>query len=685
MRVLEGLSAIGEMTLAMSRASTETEVYHEALEAIGRVTGSPRASVLLFDPDGVLRFKAWRGLSDEYRAAVEGHTPWTPGQPRPEPILIPDVRRDASLGDYQATILGEGIRALAFIPLVTGGGTIGKFMVYYDAPHAFVPEEVQLVRNIAAHTAFVIDRQRAVDLLRAERGLFIGGPTVVFKWRAGPEWTVEYVSPNVREQWGYPPAVLMSGMPSYTALVHPDDLLRVREEEAGLVAAGRLSYEQEYRLRRADGEYRWVYDFSIPLRFGSDPPEHYLGYILDITDRRAAAETLRAAEARLGEAERLESLGILAGGIAHDFNNLLVGVLGNVSLLLGDLPASSPMHGTAREIETAARRAADLTRQLLAYSGKGKFVIERVDLSRLIVETAQLLSAVISKKTVLQYRLGTDLPLVEGDVTQLRQVVMNLITNASDALESRPGTVTITTGLESLDGAWPDGDFHAGEPAPGPYVFLEVRDTGSGMEDATLRRIFDPFFTTKFHGRGLGLAATLGIVRGHHGAIRVETVTGVGTVFRLYLPAATGGPMDVTHPPAFGPGPVTTPVHATVLVVDDEAVVRDVSRRVLERGGYQVRLAESGRRALELLDQVHAEIALVVLDLTMPELSGEETLALLRQRWPDLPVILTSGYSGEADTSRLASRGLAGFIQKPYGAGDLLRLVRRTLEPDAGH
>jgi PAS domain S-box-containing protein len=683
--VLEQLSAIGAMTMAMSRASTAEQVYREALDAIGRVTGSTRASVLLFDPDGVLRFKAWRGLSDQYRAAVEGHTPWRPGQELPEPILIPDVAVDRSLGHYQATILGEGIRAMSFIPLVTGGGTIGKFMVYYEAPHRFVPEEVQLVRNIAAHTAFAIDRQRAMDLLEAERGLFNGGPTVLFQWRPGPEWLVEYVSPNIAAQFGYRAEELAGGRTSYSALIHPDDRMRAVQEEYGFLAEGRVSYETEYRLRRADGEYRWVYDFSIPVRNAAGEVVQFHGYVLDVHERRAAAEALRAAEARLREAQRLESLGILAGGIAHDFNNLLMGVMGNVSLLLRDLPDDSPMHGTARDIETAARRAADLTRQLLAYSGKGKFVVERLDLSRLIAESGQLLTAVISKKATLHYHLGEALPPVEGDATQLRQVVMNLITNASDSLGDRPGTVTITTGLEALDGSWPDAVFHAGQPEPGRYLFLEVRDTGSGMDDGTLRRIFDPFFTTKFHGRGLGLAATLGIVRGHHGAIRVETAPGRGTAFRLYLPAVEGASLVPEHTPARGIELTSNGMSATVLVVDDEAVVRDVSRRVLERGGFHVRLAENGRRALEVLDQNGAGIAIVLLDLTMPELSGEETLIRLRQRWPHLPVILTSGYSADADTSQLLSRGAAGFIQKPYPAGELLRLVRATLEPEVRH
>jgi CheY-like chemotaxis protein len=287
---------------------------------------------------------------------------------------------------------------------------------------------------------------------------------------------------------------------------------------------------------------------------------------------------------------------------------------------------------------------------------------------------------VISKKALLQYRLTPGLPPVEGDATQLRQVVMNLITNASDALADQPGVVTITTGLEQLEAGWAGGSFHAGEIRPGAYVAIDVHDTGVGMDAATLQRIFDPFFTTKFHGRGLGLAATLGIVRGHHGAIRVDTAPGLGTTFRLYLPAIPGAVAAPEPTPVRGlEQAASRGTGALVLVVDDEAIVRDVTRRTLERGGYRVHLAENGRRALEALEQHRPEISLVLLDLTMPELSGEETFNLIQSRWPGLPVLLTSGYTAEVGTDRLQTGGLAGFIQKPYPAGELIAAVRRAL------
>ncbi len=679
--VLERLSVIGEMTLAMSQATTAEQIYRHALAAIAAVARTPRASVLLFDPDGVLRFKAWQGLSDGYRAAVEGHTPWAPGQPAPDPIHIPDVSRDTSLGRYQAIILGEGIRALGFFPLVTGGGTIGKFMVYWDQPRQLPPAELQLIRNIAAHTSFALDRQRLVDELQAERRLFIGGPTVLFQWARTDGWPVEYVSPNVEQQFGWPAAALIAGRMRYADLVHPDDLPRVAAEVREHLASGRDAFQQEYRIRHAAGGWRWVTDFTVvPPAAGR--ADHLVGYLLDITERKAAAEALQQAEARLRETQRLESLGVLAGGIAHDFNNLLMGILGNAGLALNELPPASPVRATVQDIETAARRAADLTRQLLAYSGKGHFVVQPLDLSALVEESGQLLRTVISRRATVQARLAPGLPAVEGDATQLRQVAMNLLTNASDALGDQPGVIGLETALVHADRVTLTGMLLGDALPEGDYVALEVHDTGSGMDGETLGRIFDPFFTTKFHGRGLGLAAVLGIVRGHRGAIQVESWPGQGTRVRILLPATTR-PV-ATDPAPRVSGPVAVRGAGTVLVVDDEDVVRKVTRRTLERAGYAVLLAEDGLQALALLEQRHAEVSLVLLDLTMPGLGGEDTCRRIHAAWPGLPVILSSGFTADAGTADLTGAGQADFIQKPYQPAALLELARAAIERAAG-
>ena len=383
----------------------------------------------------------------------------------------------------------------------------------------------------------------------------------------------------------------------------------------------------------------------------------------------------RRSEEQMRNAQKLESLGVLAGGIAHDFNNLLVGVLGNAGLALLELPEGSPAHQPIRDIEISAQRAAELTRQMLAYSGRGRFRVEAVDLSAVVEEMSQLLRRVISKQTQLSLRLARHLPAVVADATQLRQVVMNLITNASDALGEASGTVTLETGTVTADRAMLASTYLDEQLPPGEYVYLDVGDTGSGMDQATAARMFEPFFTTKFTGRGLGLAAVLGIVRGHRGAIAVDSAPGEGTRCRVLLPAsarkaqasipATGAPLDR------GAG--------LVLLVDDEEAVRALARRVLERSGYEVIEAENGEEALRHVERHGSALRAVVLDLTMPGQGGEVTLQRLRERRPDLPVIVSSGYVPEEEGS------MAGvpFLAKPYKPSDLVEVVKGATERTA--
>jgi len=668
--LLDRLSAIGAMTLAMSRATLAAEIYREALRAIAAVSGTNRAAVLLFDPDGVMRFKAWSGLSDRYRAAVEGHTPWRPGQPDPEPFLLPDPLTDPGLAPFRAVIEAEGIRSMAMVPLVAGGGTIGKFMVYADAPRAFGPEEVQLVRNVAAHSAFAIDRQRAVDALQKSeeqhRSVVEHLKEVVFQTDPEGRWT--FLNPSWTEVTGFPVSESL-GRP-LLEFVHPDDRDRALAEHRALVQGVRQECRCEVRYVRRGGGFRWLEVYARPTRGPGGVLLGGSGTLIDVTDRKAADEALREAEVRLRDTQRLESLGVLAGGIAHDFNNLLMGVLGNASLALADLQPGAAAHAAVQDVITSARRAADLTRQLLAYSGRGKFVLERLDVSALVRESAQLLSAAISRKATLTYACAEALPAVEGDATQLRQVAMNLLANASDALGDGPGTVTVRTSLVQADRARLDRALHGSELAPGTYVLLEVQDTGSGMDGATLRRMFEPFFTTKVHGRGLGLAAVLGIVRGHQGALEVESDPGRGTSVRVLLPPARAAAS------ARKPGADGAATALGVLLVDDEEVVRRATGRMLARDGCRVELAENGRRALAILEERRAGIDVVVLDLTMPEMSGEETLTHLRARWPDLPVVLMSGYT---EGARRAAEGPTLFLPKPFAHEELQDAFRRVL------
>ena len=394
----------------------------------------------------------------------------------------------------------------------------------------------------------------------------------------------------------------------------------------------------------------------------------------EITRRIRAEEERHKLEVQIQHAQKLESLGVLAGGIAHDFNNLLMAILGHADLALQDLSPVSPVRENLREIEKASRRAAGLCQQMLAYSGRGKFVIQVVDLGEVVEEMTHMLEVSISKKVVMRFNFAPHLPPVEADVTQLRQVIMNLIVNASEAIGDKSGVIAISTGAMECDRAYLSETWLDEAQPTGLYVYLEVADTGCGMDKATLSKIFDPFFTTKFTGRGLGLAAVLGIVRGHKGAIKVYSEPGRGTTFKILLPAS--------RRPAKRLRSETSPAPSwkgsgTVLLVDDEETIRALGKQMLERLGFSVLLAADGREGLQVFSERRDEIHCVLLDLTMPHMDGEEAFREMRRLRHDVRVILSSGYNEQEVSQRFVGKGLAGFIQKPYQLSVLEKTLRR--------
>ena len=400
----------------------------------------------------------------------------------------------------------------------------------------------------------------------------------------------------------------------------------------------------------------------------------------DVTGIVNAAEERRKLEERMQQAQKLESLGMMAGGVAHDFNNLLTPILGDASLALMDLPDDSEVRVRLQKIQRAAHRAATLTNQLLDYAGIGSIDTEPLDLSRLVLEMGQLLQSAVSKKAVLAYDLANDLPAIEGDAAQLSQVVMNLITNASEAIETRrPGEsrIAIRSGTVEADRKSLSQLF-LGEGLPeGTYVYFEVEDTGCGMDAETRARIFDPFFTTKFTGRGLGLAAVLGIVRKHGGAIEIESEVDRGTRVRVLCPAV-GQQVQRMEPQQLDPS--SWRASGTVLVADDDEGACELMAETLERAGLSVLRAEDGAQAVEIFRE-HAEaIRLVVLDRTMPGESGAEALEDIRRIRRDVPVLLVSGYSQESSAQRFAGKHVDGFLQKPFLPETLLEKIRDLLE-----
>jgi signal transduction histidine kinase len=381
----------------------------------------------------------------------------------------------------------------------------------------------------------------------------------------------------------------------------------------------------------------------------------------------------KSLEEQMQQSQRLESLGLLAGGVAHDFNNLLTGILGNASLALDVLNPAEPARGMLESVIQASERAADLTRQLLAYAGKGRLFVRPVDISTLVREIGELMHSSMPKKVRFSLDLADNLPPVEADATQIQQLVMNLVLNAGEAIGEGGGTVHVVTRIEtrSLNGA--------SNAAARRHVCIEVRDNGCGMDEATRAQIFDPFFSTKFTGRGLGLAAALGIARSHQGQIDLDTSPGAGSTFRVWLPAAEIAASEAD---------VRTGVHhahadlggaGAVLVIDDEQLVRATAKSALQHFGYIVHEAEDGASGVDLFREIHHQIALVLLDLTMPEMSGEEVFELLRQIQPDIPVIVSSGYDESEATRRFAGKGVSGFLKKPYTAETLAERVKSVL------
>jgi len=465
-------------------------------------------------------------------------------------------------------------------------------------------------------------------------------------------------------------------------LVGMDPLRLVAEESRADLArglAGDVAVSMEATGLRKDGT-------SFPLEV---EPRTYLARggemrfvcCRDITERKRLETERVELQRQLLHTQKLESLGVLAGGIAHDFNNLLMAVHGNLELARVDLPASSPGRASLERAFHATRRASDLTRAMLAYSGKGRFEVSRVDLNALVRENVDLFRSAVARNVTLNLVL-TDLPAtIEADTGQVQQVIMNLITNASEAVSGGPGEIRITTSLGKRDEVFLAGSRTIEKPLPGLYACLEVTDSGNGMDEATLQRLFDPFFTTKFTGRGLGMSAVLGIVRGHKGAIMVQSVPGGGTTVSVLFPAVEAGEKSPPVPSGRPQEPADFSLSGMALVVDDEKAVRDVGIALVSYLGFKPIGAADGEEALQLFERHGGELAFVLLDMTMPRMDGITALREMKRRKPDARVILCSGFGEQDAAERAASEGAAGFIQKPYGLEQLKTTILEVLGP----
>ncbi len=399
--------------------------------------------------------------------------------------------------------------------------------------------------------------------------------------------------------------------------------------------------------------------------------ERILLAIEDVTERRRNEEELR-------QSQKMEAIGYLAAGVAHDFNNLLTGVIGNASLLLDAFPEGHVNRSVILDVIDGGERAAELTRQLLAYAGKGRFYLERVNLSQVVIQTSRLIHPSITPNVQVRLDLDKEPPLLLADPSQIQQVVMNLVINAVEALRDTGGMVQVRTGRQTVTGEPLPDVFPNQMVFPGQYLFLEVQDNGPGMDEQTVSRIFDPFFTTKFTGRGLGLAAVMGIVRQQEGVVQVHSVPGRGTSFRVLFPITKEAPAQAGEEPTMkelqGAG--------TVLVVDDDELIRDFARSALRAYGYNALVAVDGREAIRIFTARAGDIALVLLDDAMPGINGPETLERLRRIRPDVRVIVCSGYDETEVQRRFTGTAIDAVFPKPYTARQLARMVKDHMTPD---
>lgn len=469
----------------------------------------------------------------------------------------------------------------------------------------------------------------------------------------------------------------MTGL-NYREFLETEDVGKAKELFNEVFRTGRSARAKNLRLLRKDGSACYVETPVALIRNAAGNASGFRGLARDISERIQAEEDRHELETQIQQTQKLESLGILAGGIAHDFNNLLMRILGNLELASAEIPRESAAQNNVREIEAAAKRAAELCQQMLAYAGKGKFLVAPLNITELTQEMTSLLRLTIAKEAILHCELSNEVPAINADPIQIRQIIMNLVTNASEALGNKPGKIILRTGAGRFDKKYLSECYFDDNLEEGVYTFLEVTDSGSGMDEDTLRKLFDPFFSTKFTGRGLGLAATLGIIRSHHGAIRVESTAGKGSTFRVLLPA------EGTRSPAHAVQASVTKNacwqgSGTILIVDDEEAVRTLGKRMLERCGFSVLTACDGKEGVDVYQQCPDEIRAVVMDLTMPNMTGEEALEEMRKIRPGVKVILASGYSEQDLAAQSSQEHIAGFIQKPFHIATLIDALRRTL------
>ena len=658
---------LNEVSQAVTSTLDLNEVLTKLMARINEVLGMEAASILLVEESsGELVFAtAAGGGADRVKGLHlqpdQGIAGWVVR--KGQTLLVPDVREDPRFYPEVDRLSGFVTRSVLCVPLKIKGRVVGVIEALNKTEGTFTTRDRRLLEAMAPTAAIAIENARLYQALREAKEFnerIVQGMTegLLVEDEQG---NITFVNPRTEDMLGYAPGELIGR--HWTEIVPPSYRQKVSEELSKRPRG--IASRYEAALLTKDGR-------EIPVLISARPQfvtGQYVGTLAvftDITERKQLEEQLR-------RSQKMEALGTLAGGIAHDFNNILGGILGYASFIRAQMAADDPFRSDVETIIHSAQRAAELTNQLLAFARGSRPETRPVDLRETVQEVVRLLGRTIDRSIMIEPRVNGELSAVEGDPAQLQQMLLNLCLNARDAMPAG-GLLTIEARNVILDAGRAPPDLK-----PGNYVLLSVSDTGVGMDVETQAHLFEPFFTTKREqgGRhsGLGLAMVYSIVRNHGGIIRVDSELGEGSTFRVYLPVSTR-PATPPNPPVKSLAGGTE----TILVVDDEGVIRDVARRILCAAGYTVLTAENGVQAIELFRRRHEEIDLVILDMIMPEMSGEETFARLREIDPQVRTLLSSGYSQEGRAENILKAGVRGFLQKPYTIEDVLHEVRAVLD-----
>jgi two-component system cell cycle sensor histidine kinase/response regulator CckA len=591
------------------------------------------------------------------------------------PAVCDDIARDHETASWRDVALARGYRTMASFAITLDGRVLGALNIYGAEVGLFDAQECRVLRELADDIGFALgvhererERQRAEEQrhVAEERFRQLAETIQQAFWMTDlTRRVVLYVSPAYEKIWGRSCESLYASPRTWMDAIHPDD--RERAQQAAYERSLRGDYDEVYRIVRPDGVVRWIRDRAFPLRNEQGEPYRLLGVASDITEQRQLEEQLQ-------QAQKMETVGRLAGGIAHDFNNLLTVINGMADLVMTGLPADDPARDDMAQIRLAGDRAAALTGRLLAVSRRQILKPEIVDLNGTVRGLGDMIPRLVGEDIEVVLSLTPELDRVKADPGQIEQVLLNLVVNARDAMPDG-GVITIETRNVHLD-----ADYAAEHPGtrPGRHAMVAVSDNGVGMDDATRQRIFEPFFTTKAQGKGtgLGLSMVYGIVKQSGGSIWVYSEVGHGSSFKVYLPNVTDAPL----PPPAPPPPAAAHGHETILVVEDEPALRELTTRVLKGAGYTVLSAASGPLAIALLERHDGPVHLVFTDVVMPGMNGRELADRLTSLRPGVRVLYTSGYTEDAILRHGVLDDARRFLSKPYTPSQLRQRVRDALD-----